>query len=53
MADNLFPNEKSGTPGCRRQRGYLRLSGEKSSKSGMFPTGKMIPFTAIEGVGTA
>jgi hypothetical protein len=53
MADNLFPNEKSGTSGCRRQRGYLRLSGEKSSKSGMFPTGKMIPFTAIEGVGTA
>ncbi|WP_196232913.1 hypothetical protein [Sphingomonas segetis] len=41
----LLSNEKSGACRHRRRTGYLRVRRRKSSKSGMFWTGKMIPST--------
>jgi hypothetical protein len=43
MASNLSFNEKSGAEGRRRLARYSRGRCEKSSKSGTFQAGKIIP----------
>jgi hypothetical protein len=52
MAEKPLLNEKSGASGHRRRARYLRASGEKSSKSGTFRTGKIIPSSFRAGCGT-